>query len=339
MKRVLVVRQDNNGDVLLAGPAIRSIAAAAHVTLLCGPRGASAARMLPGVEEVLVHEAAWIDAEPQPLTRAATATMLGDVMRCNADEAIILTSFHQSPLPMALLLRLAGVARIGAISVDYAGTLLDVRHKVSDDVHEVQRALSLTRAMGYELPAGDAGSLRLKGVAERTDVPFAEYVVVHPGATVPARAWFPERNRLLVERLTQQGTNVVVTGTKGERGLAEYVCGQTAGAVNAAGTTSFAQFAAIVRNAHVVICGNTAAAHVAAAVGTPVVSIFAPTIPAVRFRPWMVDHVLLGDQEIACKGCRARACPYEAQPCLDTVSVDDVLRSAATLSRPRMVLV
>ena len=55
---VLVARLDNEGDVLLAGPAIRAVAAGAgRVTLLCGPRGVQAARMLPGVDDVLVRRA------------------------------------------------------------------------------------------------------------------------------------------------------------------------------------------------------------------------------------------------------------------------------------------
>ncbi|HZG88708.1 MAG TPA: glycosyltransferase family 9 protein, partial [Pseudonocardia sp.] len=41
MTRVLVVRLDGAGDVVLAGPAVRAIAARAEVTLLCGPAGAA----------------------------------------------------------------------------------------------------------------------------------------------------------------------------------------------------------------------------------------------------------------------------------------------------------
>ena len=54
-RHVLVARQDSVGDVLLAGPAVRAVAAGAgRVTLLCGPRGRAAAALLPGVDEVVV---------------------------------------------------------------------------------------------------------------------------------------------------------------------------------------------------------------------------------------------------------------------------------------------
>jgi ADP-heptose:LPS heptosyltransferase len=80
-----------------------------------------------------------------------------------------------------------------------------------------------------------------------------------------------------------------------------------------------------------VVTGNTGPAHLAAAVGTPVVSLFAPTVPACRWRPWGVRHVLLGDQDIACAGCRATRCPLPGHPCLGSVTVDDVVSALRRL--------
>jgi ADP-heptose:LPS heptosyltransferase len=48
----------------------------------------------------------------------------------------------------------------------------------------------------------------------------------------------------------------------------------------------------------------------------------------------MVPYELLGDQDIACKGCRARRCPFESQPCLDCVHPDDVIDALERLVRP-----
>lgn len=334
---VLAVRQDNNGDVLLMGPALRALAArATRLTLVCGPSGEAAARALPGIDEVVVSEAAWIEANPHPVDRAAADAFVSCVAELRIGEAVIFTSFHQSPLPMALLLRMAGVPRIAAISEDYPGALLDVRHRdVPDDLHEVERALSLARAAGHELPPHDEGRLAMR-VAERNPVAHrAPYVVVHPGATVPARAWDPRANRDLVAALVARGETVVVTGGGGERELCAYVSGENATVVNLAGETDFTTLARVIADADAIVVGNTGAAHVAAAVGTPVVSLFPPTIPAVRFRPWMVPHALLGDQDIACRGCRARTCPLEDQPCLGVVTVGDVLQALASVRKPR----
>jgi ADP-heptose:LPS heptosyltransferase len=332
---VLAVRQDNNGDVLLTGPALRALAArASRLTLVCGPSGEAAARALPGVDEVLVFEAAWIEANPHPVERAAAGAFVDRIAALRIDEAVIFTSFHQSPLPAALLLRMAGVPRIAAISEDYPGALLDVRHRnVPDDLHEVERALSLASAAGFALPPHDEGRLAMR-VAERNPVAhLAPYVVVHPGATVPARAWDPRANHDLVAALAARGETVVVTGGASERDLCAYVADGVA--TNLAGATDFTALARVIAGADALVVGNTGAAHVAAAVGTPVVSLFPPTIPAARFRPWMVPHALLGDQQIACRGCRARLCPLEGQPCLGVVTVDDVLRALDAVREPR----
>ena len=72
-------------------------------------------------------------------------------------------------------------------------------------------------------------------------------------------------------------------------------------------------------------------AHLAAAVGAPVVSLFAPTVPAVRWRPWRVPHVLLS-VDVPCAGCRARTCPVPGHPCLGGVAVDDVVAAVDRLA-------
>jgi len=319
---VLVARLDNDGDVLLAGPAIRAAKRdAERLTLLCGPRGLQAAMLLPGVDDIVVHRAEWIDPEPRPFQNGPTTRLLLELARRAVDEAMILTSFHQSPLPLALLLRLAGVPRIGATSEDYPGSLLDVRHRIDDDVHEVERSLSLMRAMGHELPSDDDGALRvLHGSAEP---PFDEpYVVVHPGASVPARAWAPERNKELVAALAESGWNVAVTGAPSERELTAYVAG--AHARDLGGTTDLAQLAAVIERAEALVVGNTGPAHLAAAVGTPVVSIYAPTVPAVRWHPWKVPHALLNEQ-VPCANCRAKTCPVRGHPCIDKLDIATVL--------------
>jgi ADP-heptose:LPS heptosyltransferase len=293
--------------------------------------------MLPGVDTVIVFDAPWVGDDAPAVDPQAIDDLLHEIAAVAPDEAFIFTSFHQSPLPMALLLRLAGVSRISAISEDYPGSLLDVRHRgVPDDVHEVERALSLVAAAGYTLPPNDEGRLAMRVAPRNPLASLRRYVVVHPGATVPARAWDPRANRDLVRALVRSGERVVVTGSAGERALCAAVAGDEA--TNLAGETDLPTLARIIADADALVVGNTGAAHVAAAVGTPTVSLFPPTVPAVRFRPWRVPHVLLGDQEIECRGCRARNCPLEDQPCLGVVTIDDVLAALASLREPREVM-
>jgi ADP-heptose:LPS heptosyltransferase len=328
MTRALVARLDNDGDVLLAGPAIRAIAAGCeHVTLLCGPRGAQAAALLPGVDEILVRRAEWIDPQAPAVDRAEIDTYISLIASRRADVAAILTSFHQSALPLALLLRMAGVARIAAVSEDFPGSLLDHRLPDPGDVPEAERGLAVAAALGFTLPRGDDGRLRVTAEPPPCALP-RRYVVVHPGASVPARAWAPERHAELVERLAADGRQVVVTGAPAEHALTAAVAGGHA--LDLGGTTTLAQLAGVLAGADAVVVGNTGPAHLAAAVGTPVVSLFSPTVPAARWRPYGIAHELL-HRPVTCAGCRARECPVPGHPCLGGVPVDTVLLALARL--------
>jgi len=331
-RHALVVRLDSQGDVLLAGPAVRAVAAGAHrVTLLCGPRGLAASELLPGVDELVCFRAPWIDPEPGPVEPAEVEALVSDLRGQEIEQALILTSFHQSPLPTALLLRLAGIPEVAAISEDYPGSLLDVRHRVSDDLHEVERALSLVGTLGYRLPSGDDGRLAVRVSPGAS--PSGPYVVVHPGASVSSRAPSPAWTARLVGALAAAGRRVLVTGASSERALTARVAG--AEGVDFGGETTFSELAAVLAGADCLVAGNTGPAHLAAAVDTPVVSLFAPVVPALRWRPWGVPHVLLGDQHARCRGSRARTCPVAGHPCLDGIPHRAVVAAVDELAPAR----
>ncbi len=330
--RVLVARLDSFGDVLVAGPAVRAVAAgASHVTMLCGPQGAPAADLLPGVDRVRVWAAPWVTETARPIDDAVLEEFRALVAEERPDEAVVLTSFHQSPLPLALLLRLAGVPRVSGASVDHPGSLLDVRLRpgedLPEDLPEPERALRIAEAAGYRLPAGDDGRLVVR---HDDDLPpsvaaLDRYVVVHPGASVPARSWPESHHRALVAAYAERGVPVVVTGSPGERALTASVAGDTG--IDLGGRTSPAGLAAVLARAEVVVVGNTGPAHLAAAVGAPIVSLFSPVVPAVKWAPYAPLVELLGDQTAPCRLSRARECPVAGHPCLSGVGVEDVLQA------------
>jgi histidinol-phosphate phosphatase family protein len=328
---VLAVRVDSAGDVLLTGPAIRALAAGAErLTLLCGPRGEAAAHLLPGVAEVISWHTPWIDADPKPVDPVKVSALVHRIAALAVDEAVIFTSYHQSPLPFALLLRLAGVLRISAISADYPGSLLDVRHRVGTDLPEPERALSLAAAAGFGLTPGDDGRL---GVREQLPSPVGlgrEFVVLHAGASVPARACPPERVRAAVVALASTGRRIVVTGAPDERDLTRYVAGTEA--LDLGGRTPLPELAGILARASVVGCANTGPAHLAAAVDTPVVSLYAPTVPFGQWGPYRVPHVRLGDALAPCRDSRAATCPVPGHPCLSSVTAADIVAAVDLLS-------
>ena len=118
-----------------------------------------------------------------------------------------------------------------------------------------------------------------------------------------------------------------MTGGPGETALTRLVAGEHG--TDLGGATTLAELAELLAGADCVVVGNTGPAHLAAAVGTPVVSL-APTVPAARWRPWGVPHELLY-VDAPCAGCRARECPVPGHPCLEGVGVADVLAAVERL--------
>ncbi|WP_396917647.1 glycosyltransferase family 9 protein [Mycolicibacterium sp.] len=335
MKRAVVARLDSAGDVLITGPAVRAVAAHHTVTFLAGPRGRAAAELLPGVDEIVEWQAPWVDFDSPELTADHVTALVKQLRDLAPDRMFIFTSFHQSPLPLALIARMAGVRWVGAISEDYPGTLLDLRHHVESGIPEPQRALSLVRAGGYELPSDDDGALRVTPPpplprAVAAVIGAEPFVVFHPGAAVPARRPTTARSAAMVRALSAAGHRVVVTGDPGERELTAAVAGRDG--VDLGGRTTLATLGAVYARARVVVAPNTGPAHLAAAVGVPVVSLFAPVVPASQWSPYGRNVVRLGAQDAPCRDTRARTCPVPGHPCLDGITDEDLVAAVGRLS-------
>jgi ADP-heptose:LPS heptosyltransferase len=329
---VLLARLDSLGDLLLAGPAVRAAAgSAAKVTMLVGEGRRQDALLLPGVDEVIEFAAPWVVFDPGPVRPEKMSALITTIHDAEVDAALILTSFHQSPLPLALLLRMAGVGWIGAISEDYPGSLVDLRHRIHDELPEPERNLSLAQAAGF-LPDEQRARLSVRR-------PLPEvwswtgsdpYLVFHPGASTSSRRPMAEHSRSLVSGLVGAGYRVIITGSASEATLAAYVAdGQ---ASDLSGQLDLPQLAAVLDRAQVVVAPNTGPAHLAAAVGTPVVSLFAPVVPAARWAPYGIPVITLGDQHAACRDSRARTCPLPGHPCLSSIRPEEVVDAVGRLA-------
>jgi ADP-heptose:LPS heptosyltransferase len=335
MNRAVVARLDSAGDVLITGPAVRAVAASHDgVTFLAGPRGRAAAELLPAVDEIIEWQAPWVDFDSPELTATHVESLVKQLRDVAPSRVYIFTSFHQSPLPLALICRMADVPWVGAISEDYPGTLLDLRHHVEAGIPEPWRALSLVRAAGCELPAGDDGMLSVRRPPPlpsdiAATLGATPYVVFHPGAAVPARRPTTARSAQMVAALAAEGHRVVVTGDESERALTAAVA-RTNG-IDLGGRTAFATLGAIYAAARVVVAPNTGPAHLAAAVRAPVVSLFAPVVPASQWTPHGDNVIRLGNQDAPCRATRARTCPVDGHPCLDGITDSELLAAVERL--------
>jgi ADP-heptose:LPS heptosyltransferase len=156
--------------------------------------------------------------------------------------------------------------------------------------------------------------------------------VLHPGSSVETRACPPELATRIVRVLAAAGYRVVVTGGPDERDLTARVA--AVGGLDLGGRTDLAELAGIVARAGALVVGNTGPAHLAAALGVPVVSLFAPTVPFGQWGPYRVPTVRLGDAGAPCRDTRATRCPVPGHPCLADVQPGRVLEALRLLGVP-----
>lgn len=364
--KVLCIRLDSMGDVLMTGPAVRAVKESSpgrRVSFLTSSRGAEAARLIPWIGEVIVYDAPWMKATlPRPESAGDLAAI--EAIRSAAFEgAVIFTVYSQSSLPAALFCYLADIPlRLaycrenpyqlltdhvpedepdGAITdlcppaIGPAGTAEPLRIR-----HEVRRQLDLVARIGCTT-GDDRLSMRIPADAVESvkrsllelGVNGGAFVVLHPGAGARSRRYpadgFAEVGRYLAG---EAGLPVIFTGDETEGPLIEAVR-QRMGARShtLAGRLRLDELAALLSMAALLVSNNTGPAHIAAAVGTPVVSLYALTNP--QHVPWKVpSRVLFHD--VPCKYCYKSVCPRGTNDCLRLVSPEDVISAALELLGP-----
>lgn len=347
-RRVLVVRLDNLGDVLVTTPAIhavRQVLPEAEITLLASPVGAQAGRLNPDIDDVIEYQAPWMDPWHElPLDPAREQAIIARLNDGHFDGAIIFTSFRQSPLPSAYLCYLANIPLRAAASIDGPGSLLTTRHRHPERMmHEVERGLDLVGALGMGtddtrlqlVVPDDARDEALAALALRRIDRSRPLIVVHPGCSMPARTYAGERFAEVTQQLVEQeSATVILTGVAGERDLVERVRERVAetareSVFSLAGELSFPGLCAMIETADLTITNNTGPMHVSAAVGTPVVVLFALTNPPEQWGPWRAPHRLL-NHDVPCRICYCRVCPY-GHECLSLVTPGKVVAAAREL--------
>ncbi len=345
-ERVLCVRLDALGDVLMTTPAIRALKESRpgrRTILLTSPAGAGAARLVPEVDEVVVYEAPWMKATPPGATPADEHAAIERLRELRLDGAVIFTVYSQNPLPAAHMCLLARIPLRLAYCRENPYQLLTHWAPETEPVptvrHEVARQLDLVRTIGCV--TGDTRlSLHVPRKARATvgrllsglGIAGKGFVVVHPGASAPSRCYPAEGFAEVADGIARGiGMPVVFTGSPGERALVEDIQGMMqAASVSLAGRLGLAELAALLGHASLLVSNNTGPAHVACAVGAPVVSLYALTNP--QHTPWGVpSRVLFHDVE--CRYCYKSVCPMGHHDCLRLLRPADVLSAVAGLLR------
>ena len=342
VRRLLAVRLDNLGDVLMATPALAALRRglpAAHITLLGSPPAEALRGHLDAVDEIIGAAVPWMPA------REPAADTLELVCRLAAeryDAAVVFTTCTQSALPAALACTMAGIPLRLAHSRENAYGLLSDRVAETDRVedgmrHEVARQLALVASVGFT--TGDtrlrfrvrdsdraATRERLRGLA--IDGPYA---VVHPGASAASRRYPVESFAAALRQVaSRHDLHWVIAGQGDDAPLVAGLEASLPPSVRrtvVAGST-LGELAALLEGARVVVANNSGPMHLAAAVGTPIVVAYALTNP--QHTPWGVPARVLS-HAVDCRHCLKSSCPEGHHRCLVCVRPDEVAAAASSL--------
>jgi ADP-heptose:LPS heptosyltransferase len=172
-------------------------------------------------------------------------------------------------------------------------------------------------SFGIRLDAGEEAHVSelLAGVGDR----FAALFV---SSTWPSRAWFPEPTAELCRSLAQRDLDIVFVGTAADDRFVREVAARTGPLTNLAGRTTLRDVIGILSRATVAVGPDSGPMHIAAAVGTPVVSLWGATSPA-RSVPWGCDDLVV-QGEAACVPCYLKECPI-GRLCMQSITAEVVL--------------
>jgi lipopolysaccharide heptosyltransferase II len=345
-QRILCVRLDTLGDVLMCTPAMRALReeqAGRTLTLLTSGIGAAVARFIPEVDDSIIYRPPWM--KHGAVHGAAYQLEMVEQLRERAfDAAVIFTTYTQSPLPAALLCYLAGIPlRIAHCRENPYDLLTDWLPETDLDPgqgvrHEVQRQLDLVSAVGcraaderlsFHVPSAALTEVRVL-LAQCGVEPSQPWLLMHPGASAASRRYPPRHWVQLVRQVHEEiGLPVILTGDADEAAMiADIMAESGVPAHSFAGALDLGQLAAIIRLATLIISNNTGPAHIAAAVGTPVVDLYALTNP--QHTPWQVEHRVLY-HDVPCRYCYKSVCPQGHHACLEQLEPQTVMEAIREL--------
>jgi heptosyltransferase-1 len=339
--RILLVRLGALGDIVHAIPvaaALRRAFPSARIDWLVSAKHREILYLVPVIDRRLVIDDRRL--EPADPRRGAGGTSLlqaiGELRRARYDVAIDMQGLIKS----AVLARASGASRVIGFAASYVRERLarifyteaydpgsrGVRDR-RETRHIVDVNLGLLTPLGLtvaapEFPIEVVKSAAADAVAEQTG---ARYALLNPGAAWPNKRWPPARFGAVAQALRERhGLRSAVLWGPGEEGLAGEVAAASHGAAMPAPKTTIADLVALGRGAALMVSGDTGPTHIAAAVGTPIVSLFGPTRPE-RNGPWSSNDVAVSRHDV-CQCHHLRRCKL-ATMCLLDIQVDEVLRA------------
>jgi len=324
VNRLLIVKLGALGDVVHAIPvaaALRRAFPAARIDWLVSPKHREILDLVPVIDRRLV------------MNDARMFAAISELRRNKYDVAIDLQGLIKS----AALARASGAVRVIGFASRYARERLarwfyteaydpgggGMYHV--DERHVIYTNLGILETLGIsaavpEFPIDRVESAIAADVAARAG---GRYAILNPGAAWPNKRWMPARfGAVAAALLKRHALPSVVAWGPGEEAIAQEVVSQSGGAAMLSPRTTIADLVALARGAAVYLSGDTGPAHIASAVGTPLVGIYGPTRPS-RNGPWSKVDLTVSRSEV-CQCHHLRQCRLQTM-CLDEIQIDEVM--------------
>lgn len=329
--RILVVRTDRMGDVLLSTSVPRALKKASpsdHVTMMVSPYAKPVIEKNPYVDEIFEY-----------VSDESNRDLVGRVKKGNYDIAILL---HPTFRLAWVLARAHIPRRIGTAFRIYSflfNERIPLRRSVST-LHEAECNLAMVKGFCGtgeswlpEIFIDDKEKSSARENLEKLGLNTEGFAVIHPGSGGSARDWPVHCFSSLADAVySRTGVRVLVTGGPGEEELvSEMTSLMSSTPATVVGGFGIRELAAILADARLLVTNSTGPMHLATAVGTQVVAIFCPIVgcsPS-RWGPLGDGNTVLMPDVKACKKCIGEKCVY--YDCMERVSVDSVLGTVKSL--------
>ena len=350
-RRILLLRLERIGDLVMALPAIRDVrvlAPDAHIDLVVGSWNAPLARAIPNVDGVETLDAAWLARDGEGRSVAA---LLRDAWAWRRKQYDLALNFEPD-IRSNMMLAAAGAKRTAGWRSGGGGPLLDLALDYDPSTHTSANARRLVEeTFGRTLPdsarpllvipeaAAAAAASRLRTTGG------GPIIGIHVSGGRAIKQWEPSRFAEVARRLVdRRGATIVATGSPADRPLVDGLRAALAPrpVFDASSSGDLVSAAATLARLDLLITGDTGPMHLASAVGTPVVAVFGPSDPARYMTTGPLDRI--ARIELPCSPCnRIRRppsrCVGHTPDCLAGVGVDAVYDAASAVldaSRTRL---
>lgn len=342
-KNILCIRLDTIGDVLMTTPALRALKTSVpgrKLTLLTSSAGAAIAPLIPELDDWIIYDSPWLKATTPRVSPQPEYDMINLLRQRQFDAAIIFTVYSQNPLPSAFLCYMAEIPlRLAHCHENPYQLLTDwikdpepergIRHEAQRQLDLVAETGSTTNDQHLSLQVKEHDRQHVSELLASLKLNRSG-LVMHTGATAPSRRYPPEHFAAVADELIlKHGYSVIFTGTAVELELVTTIQAMMqAPSHSLVCRLNLGELAALIEMAPVLVSNNTGPVHIAAAVGTPVVDLYALTNP--QHTPWQVPHRLLF-QDVPCKYCYKSICPEGHHHCLQQLSPQSVVTAVMEL--------